>query len=136
MGCKPHNVFLKIASLKQKLMPSIDGLTDKRIKNILCHCSYFACGRRKGLDAKEREVYDILLRYKISPKTVYQWFSLIDAPDHIKQKMKQQGLTYTEAVSRSYAWKRMTGGRNSMLIMNEVRKIIGGLEWKNKNQTL
>ncbi len=136
MARPPDNVFMKIESAKQKLLPATNGMSEKQIKNILCHCCYFRIGRRKELNQKEREVYDLLLQYNLNPKTTYQWFALIEAPDHIKQKVKNGTLSYREAVRKSYSWNQLTGRKNSQQIMDDIRKIVGGLEWKNKNSTI
>lgn len=136
MGDKPDNVFAKIEYVKKKLLPATEGLNDKQIKSILCHCAYYKAERRKQLTDKEREVYDLLLSLKLSPKTTYQWFCLLNAPDHIKQKVMKLEMTYEEAQRKSYSWRRMIGRKTSKEIMDEIKSIIGGLEWKNRNHIL
>lgn len=136
MGDTPENYFEKINSVKQKLSSAIQGMNDKQIRNILCHCSYYKAGRRNNLNEKEREVYDLLLRNKLSPKTTYQWFCLTNAPDHIKDKIRKREISYEDAQSKSYAWRRMIGMKNGKEIMEEMKTIIGGLEWKNTNHTI
>jgi hypothetical protein len=136
MAGKPQNVFPKIVSLKEKLLPAVEGLSDTQIRSIICHCAYYKCGRKKELSEKEREVYDLLLRHKISPKTAYEWFRLMDVPDHIRQKIMRCEISMTEASARSYAWKRMITTRAGKQMMEDIRKIIGGLQWKNRNHTI
>ncbi len=136
MGSQPKNVFLKIESVKQKLSPVTSDMNDKQIRNILCHISYFCHGRRKELTQQERETYDLMLKYKICPKTAYQWFYLVGAPEHIKQKVKLREIGYEEACKLKQEWRMMIGTKSSKDIMNEMRRIVGGLEWKNKNTTI
>lgn len=137
MGDKPDNVFAKIASVKEKLLPAIEGLTDKQVRSILCHCWYYKYGRKKKeLIAKEKEVYDLLLEHKISPKTAYEWFRLIDAPDHIKQKIVKCEISFNDASSRMNSWRRMISTKNGKEIMEDMKNVIGGLQWKDKNYNI
>ena len=136
MGDKPDNYFEKIESVKKILLPTIQGFNDKQIRSILCHCVYYKSERRKLLTDKEREVYDLLLSHKLSPKTTYNWFCLINAPDHVKQKVMKQEISFAGAMARSYAWRRMTGRKSGKEIMEEIKTIIGGLEWKDKNSVM
>ncbi|MEK6886517.1 MAG: hypothetical protein AABW88_01675 [Nanoarchaeota archaeon] len=136
MGRTPNNLFSKLASVKEKLLPATQGLDDKQIQRIICHCWYYKLGRRKIISEKEREVYDLLLSHGISSKTVYEWLRIADSPDHIKQKISQGTIGMREASSKKYLWNRMVNRRNGKEIMEQVKVIVGGLEWKDTNQTL
>ena len=85
---------------------------------------------------KEREVYDFLLSHGISSKTVYEWLRIADAPDHIKKSIAQGTIGQREASSKKYLWNRMVSRRNGKEIVEQVRVMMGGLEWKDTNQTL
>ena len=136
MAGKPQNVFTKIHSVKEKLLPATQGLNDKQIRSILAHCWYYKAKRRKDITQKEREVNDLLLSHGISSKTAYEWFRMIDAPDHIKQKLSKGEISFAEASSKKYLWNRMVSRRTGKEIMQQIKDVIGGLEWKNKNTTI
>jgi len=136
MGDKPDNYFDKIESIKRILAPITQDMNDKQIKNIICHCAYFSIGRKKTLTDLEREAYDLLLAKKVNVRTAYNWFLVLLLPPHLTEKMKKGELGYYDAMKKGYAWRKMTGRKNSDEVMNEIRSIIGGLEWKSKNTTI
>ncbi|MBN2421043.1 hypothetical protein JXB27_02070 [Candidatus Woesearchaeota archaeon] len=131
-----ENYFEKIALVKQKLMPAIEGLNDKQLRSVICHCSYYSAGRRKILTDKEREIYDLLLSKGFNARTAYNWFCLINVPDHIRQKILKKQISYADAQAKSNAWRRMISTKSGKEIVEQVQNIIGGLEWKNTNHTI
>lgn len=136
MSRPPDNLILKLASAKEKLLPVIKGLDDKQLQRIICHCNYFKIGRKTSLTEKEKEVYDFLLSHRMCPKTLYEWLRIADAPEHIRKGISQRKIGMKEASSKNFLWKKMISRRNGKEIVAQVRVIIGGLEWKNTNQTI
>ena len=136
MGDKPDNYFNKIESVKKILLTTTQGMNEMQIMNIICHCVYFKDGRKKILTDKEREVYDLLLANGLNIRTTYNWFLVLHLPPHLKEKMMKGQIGYDEAMKKGYLWRKMIGRKNSDEIITEVRNLIGGLEWKNKNSTI
>lgn len=136
MGDKPDNYFDKIESVKKILLPATQGMNDNQIKSIICHCSYYKAGRKKVLTGKERECYDLLLTNGLKIRTVYNWFLVLNLPYHLKEKMLKGELGYYTAIKKGCLWRKMIGRKNSDEIIIEIKNLIGGLEWKNKNSTI
>ena len=107
-----------------------------QLLNIICHCQYFHKGRRKVLTEKEREVYDLLLSNKLNLVTTYAWFLVLLLPPHIKERLKKREISYGKAIHLGFVWRKMTSRRGGDEIMDQMRAIIGGLEWKNTNHTI
>jgi len=132
----PDNVFEKIESVKEKLKSATEGLSDKQIQSILGHCNWYRKNRRKTLNEKEREVNELLLKNNIKPSTAYYFFLLNRAPAHIKQQIKDRKLSYSTASRKMVEWRKMMSTRAGKEIMEDMRKVIGGLQWKQLNQNL
>lgn len=123
-------MFQTIEYIKTLLSPLIKDKTNKEVKIMLCHCVYFRSGRRKTLSVEERAFYDLLLKNKLSPKTLYKKWLLLEAPEHVKRQIREKKISLNEARSRSYAHKRMISTLNGKELIAEIKKVIGGLEWK------
>ena len=136
MSRTPEDVFEKIESVKEKLKSVTEGLSNKEIQSILGHCVWFRRGRRKELNDKEREVNDLLLKHDIIPKSAYDLFLLNKAPAHIRKKIKERKLSYSMACRKTVQWRKMISTRAGKEIMDDMRKVIGGLQWKQLNQNL
>lgn len=131
-GHKSLDIFTKIERVKIVLAPTISGMSDKEVQAALCHCLYYKIGRRKELTSKERELFDLLVKNGFSPKTLYHWFCLHVAPEHIKQKVRERKMGLREAISQSNAWRKLKTQRGSLRLMEEIREIVGGLTWKSQ----
>lgn len=134
LGNNRLDIFTKAKMVKHLLSDTVGNLTDKEIQSCLCHCWYYKLGRRKEINKIEHEIFDTLLKNNISPKTVYHWFLLLDAPDHIKSKIKNKKISLENAISSSSSWKRMTSRRAGKEIMEEIRKCIKGLRWQSQEE--
>lgn len=136
MGRKPEDVFEKIESAKKILRTVYADKSDRDFKRILCHCVYHKQGRKSELLGEEREFYDFLMKNKLNPKTLYEYFLFYDAPDHIKAQLREGKISLREAQSRSFAYKRMITTRNGKDIMQDILNVIRRLEWKGLNNTM
>src|SRR3989338_6277947 len=135
MNYKEKNVYEKIESVKEILKPLIEDKNNKDIKRILCHCVYYKMGRKKELVGEEKEFYDFLLKHDLKPKTLYEWFLLLDVPEHIKKQLEEKRIGRKNAQSRAFAYKRMIGTKNGKEIMTDIMVVIRRLEWKGLNTT-
>lgn len=129
-GHNSLDIFTKIEVVKN-LIESVAGeITNKELQSALCHCWYYKFGRRKELSDKEHIILDILLKHKLSPKTVYHWFLLNNAPESVKSKLKERKIGLRNAISASYNLRTMRTKRGSEKLMEDMRIVIRGLTWK------
>jgi hypothetical protein len=135
MGRKPQNYFGKLERFKEILLPCISEKTDLEVRRMLRHCWYYKLGRRKELELEERQLFDLLLKHGLSPKTLYEYYLLLDAPQHIRQKLREGKISMRDAQSKSYAYRRLIFRQGGKDIMREVVQIIRRLEWKGHNTT-
>lgn len=131
-----ESVFEKVDRYKEILRPVICGKIDSEVKIMLCHCRHYRIGRDKSLTKDERILYDFLLKNNLNPHNVYEKFVLLEAPEHIQKLLREKKIGIREAQSRSYASKRQIDSTESEEFMNEIRKIIGGVEWPALNTNI
>ncbi len=136
MGRKPEDFFGKIERFKEVMGPCIQMKSDVDITRMLRHCWYYKMGRKKVLTFEERELFDVLLKRGSSPKTLYGYFLLLNAPQHIKQRLKEGTISMRDAQSKSYDYRRLISQQGGKDIMREVVQIIRRLEWKGNNTIL
>ena len=136
MPRKPFNVFAKLDEIKQVLQPLIKDKTDQQVKVLLCQCVHYRIGRKNKLEEEERQLYDLLLKNNLAPKTVYQNWLLLEAPEHIQRQLREGKVSVEEARSRSYAYKRMISTTKGKEIIEEILSVIRSLEWKGINTNI
>lgn len=136
MGRKPEDFFGKIALFKKVMSPCIREKSDVDITRMLRHCWYYKMGRKRVLTFEERALFDLLLKRGSSPKTLYEYFLLLNAPPHIKQRLKEGTISMKDAQSKSYAYRRLISRQGGKDIMREAVQIIRRLEWKGNNTIL
>ncbi len=134
-GHNSLDIFTKIEKVKIVLSPVISGMTDKEVQAMLCHCWHYKLERKKDLTPQEHELFDLLLKNGLSSKTIYHWFCLNVAPDHIKQKIRERKISVVDAISQSNAWRKLKTQRGSVRLMEDIREVIGGLTWKSQEPT-
>jgi len=126
------NVFERIESVKAILEPVAPDRESFKVRGLILRCAKYRIGLIKNLNTVERKTYDLLLKHKYSPKTVYEWLLLEDAPQHIKEKLVQNKISLEDAHHQHVQWKRLCGIRAGTEIMNEMRNIIRRLRWKSQ----
>jgi len=131
-GHKSLDIFTKLEFVKDLITKNTGKLTDKELQIIVCHCWYYKSGRYKKLTPKEHEILDTLLKNNLSPKTIYQWFLLNEAPEHIKKKVKERKIGYNKAISENAKWKKITSRQGTTQLIEEIRQVIGSLKWKSQ----
>ncbi len=131
---KKLDIFSRIKEVRSLLSNTIGNISDYELRKALCHCWYYKFGRRKEINSLEHEILDILLKNNLSPKTCYHWFLLDKAPDHIKAKIKDKKISFRDALSSSSSWHKMTGRKGADKLMEDIRKIMGGLSWRSQEE--
>ncbi len=129
-----RDVFIKIDKVRNLLSSQLGNMSDEELQTSLCHCWYFKFGRKKELTEKEYIILDLLLKNGLSPKTVYHWFLLNKAPEHIKDKLTAGKMSLRGAISESYDWRTMRTQRGCEKLMDDMKTIIGGLNWKSQEK--
>jgi len=129
------NVFERIESIKDILLPIIPDRDSFKLRGILMRCSKYQVKLIPRLDDTEAKAYDLLMQHKMKPKTVYEWFLLENVPSHIKEKLVQRKISMLNARIQYVGWKRMSGTRAGKDIMEEMQRIIGGVRWKSQEDT-
>jgi len=136
-----RNIFDKVSEIKQHInmiLPEIDG--DKLI-NMMSHCRRYYEGKlhygrrnvKENLDKKrdltesERILYDLLLKLNLNPSTTYRWFLATIVPADIKEKLAKGHISQKKALEISANRKRVKESNVGLLMIEEIRTIIGGL---------
>lgn len=131
-----ESVFEKVARYKELLKPVVGEKPDREVKLMLCHCHYYRTGRYKSLTKEERILYDFLLKTNLKPHNMYEKFVFLESPEHVQNLLREKKIGIREAQSRSYASKRQVDSSESKEFMDDIRKIIGGVEWPALNTTI
>jgi hypothetical protein len=126
------NVFERIKSIQELLAPLVPDGDAFRVRGLVMRCAKYRVGLIKTLDSTERKAYDLLLKHGYNPKTAYEWVLLEDVPQHIREKLVQNKVSFVRARQQYVQWKRMTGTRSGAEIMEEVRSVIGRMRWKSQ----
>ena len=129
---KDFNVYEQIKSLKQILEPIVPDGDSFKIRGLLMRCVKYNLGIVKKLNKDEAKTLDLLLKNKMNPKTVYEWLLLEDAPAHIREKVIQRKIGLREGRRQFVLWRRNVSTRAGKELMEEIKRIIGGLRWKSQ----
>ena len=124
-----ESVFEKVEKYKEIFKTVADGKSDIEIKMMLCHCHYYNIGRYKNLTKEERIFRDFLLKHNLKPRSIYEKFCFLEYPEHIKKLLQENKIGVQNAQGRSRAFKRQLDVPEGKELMDEVKRIIGGLEW-------
>ncbi len=126
------NVFERIESVKRILEPVVPDRNSFKLRGLVLRCTKYRVKLIKGLSEIERKTYDLLLKHKLNPKTVYEWLLLEDVPHNIKEKLVKNTISFEDARHQYVQWKRMSGTRAGAEIMDEMRNIIRRIRWKSQ----
>lgn len=129
------NVFERIESVKRLLAPISLNKDKVKIRGLVMKCARYHVGLIKKLNKNEASAYDLLLKNKLNPKTVYSWMLLEDVPPHIKEKLVQNKINFEDARRQFVQWKRFSGTRAANEIMEEMRNIIRRLKWRSQEES-
>ncbi len=124
-----ESVFEKIDKYRKVLQPVVRGRTDREIKIMLSHCKYYRRGRLKTLTKEEMLLNDFLLKKDLNPKTLYELFVFADYPENLKTLLQENKISMREAQGRCVRQRRLLDSTTAVELMEEMKTIIGGLEW-------
>lgn len=141
---KKVSLFQRVAEIKKQLKQVLPEIEESRLISMLGHCrmlyeNHFYYGRRtydpgekkkrkqRKLTETERILYDFLLKNNLNPSTTYRWFLAVRVPDDIKDKLEKGQISYKKAMEISYNRKRVRESNTGLLMLEEMRTIIGGL---------
>lgn len=141
---KKISVFDKVNRIKNDLKQILPEIEDKRLLPMMSHCRQFYegnlyHGRRtndpaekkkrqpKELTQAEKVLYEYLLKNEVNPSTAYRWFLACRVPDDIKDKLAKNQISYRKAVEISNNRRRVKESNTGLLMMEEMRTVIGGL---------
>lgn len=131
---KRVNVFEQIKSAKEILLPVVADGDSFRLRGLVLRCVKYRLGKVKKLNREEAQTYDLLLKNKLCPKTVYEWLLLEDVPQHIKEKIVQRKLSLNAARMQYVQWKRLNGTRAGKALMEDILSVIRRLKWKSQEE--
>jgi hypothetical protein len=131
---KHFNVFEQIKSVKEILLPIVPDGDSFRLRGLVLRCAKYRIGKVKKLNSDEAKTYDLLLKNKLHPKTVYEWLLLEAVPQHIKEKIVQRKLSLNDARRQYVQWKRLNGTRAGQALMEEILNVIRRLKWKSQEE--
>lgn len=95
-------------------------------------CVKYQVKQAKDLKKDESQVYDLLWKNNMNPKTVYEWLLLEDVPPHLKAQLVQSKISMETARHQYVQWKRMSNTRAGKEIMEEMQNTIRRLRWKSQ----
>jgi hypothetical protein len=133
MGTRKNyqDIFEQFRITKEILSPVVEELEDEKIKVMLSRIVNYLSGRKVKFIRKEMELYDFILMKGLKPRTLYKYYLANEYPEAIQKQLKEKKIGFYNAQSKVQACRRMKDKKESNIIINEVRKIIGGLEWQN-----
>lgn len=129
------NVFKEIESVKRLAAPLGLNKDSEKLRGLLLRCRKYRVGQVKKLDEVEAQLYEILLKNKLHPKTVYEWMLLEDVPPHIKDKLQKNKISKEAARQEYVQWKKHNGTRLANELMAEIKNVIGRLKWKSQEES-
>ncbi|MBI2573566.1 hypothetical protein HYV86_06900 [Candidatus Woesearchaeota archaeon] len=135
------SIFYKVNEVREHIKQEIPELSGDRLIHMLAHCrrhweGNLHYGRRavkenalkvRELTKTEHILYDLLLRLKLNPSTAYRWFLATRVPDDIKEKLRNNQISQKKALEISANRKRVKESNIGLLMMEEIRTIMGGL---------
>ena len=142
---KKKNIFDKVNEIKRDIRRTIPEVDEYRYINMLSRCrrkyrGVLYKGRignikklpvelrlKDDLTVNERILYDYMLKNKLNPCTTYRWFIATRIPDDIKEKLGKNLISTKKAMEISANRKRVRESNQGLLIMEELRTIVGGL---------
>jgi len=131
---KNFNVFEQIKSIKNILQPIVPDGDKFRIRGLVMRCAKYHTGQISKLNNEQAKTYELLLKHKLHPKTVYEWLLLEDVPQHIKEKIVQRKISLQDARQQYVQWKRLNGTRTGKALMEEILNVIRRLKWKSQEE--
>ena len=135
------DIFEEIHKIKQhikEILPELDG---DRLIIMMSHCRQYYEGhlhygrraiqenltRKRDLTEAEKILYELLLKLKLNPSTTYRWFLATRVPQDIKEKLVKGQISQKKALEISANRKRVKQSNIGLLMMEEIRVIMGGL---------
>lgn len=89
---------------------------------------------RKGTIIKQDVViYEILLKHKFNPNTVYRWFLVTTSPKEIVTKLKSGELSIREALHHRNKMRKQFSTNDSDFIKEVIWYVEEYVLWKTKN---
>ena len=82
---------------------------------------------RDELTANEKILYDYMLKNQLNPCTTYRWILATRIPNDIKEKLVKGMITVKKAMEISANRKRVKESNQGLLMMEELRTIMGAL---------
>jgi len=132
---KRYNVFERIESIKDILEPVALSRDKLKIRGLVNRCARYQVRLVKKLTKQEARAYDLLLKNKLRPKTVYSWLLLEDVPPHIKEKLAHNKISFEEARPQFVQWKRHNSTRAANELMEEMKNTIRRLRWRSQEES-
>ena len=126
-------MFEQIKSIKEILSPVVPDGDNLKIRGLILRCVKYRNGQIKKLDKDAARVMDLLLKNNFNPKTSYEWILLDGAPPHIREKVIQRKIGFREGRRQYVLWKRNLSTRAGKELMEEIRRVVGGLRWKSQD---
>ncbi|MBS3148163.1 hypothetical protein J4219_04725 [Candidatus Woesearchaeota archaeon] len=124
------NVFERIKSVKDILQPVCPDKDSFTVRGLVMRCVKYRARLINKLNQDESRAYELLLKNKLNPKTVYTWLLLEDSPPELRQKLEQNKISIIDARHEYVRWKRQSGTNSAQELMEEMRTVIGRLKWK------
>ncbi len=138
---KKRSIFDKVAEIKQRIKADLPELDGSGLITMMCHCRMYYEGRlhygrrgkpenvlkKRNLTEAEKIVYDILLQMKLNPSTCYRWFLATRLPSDVKEKLEKGQIGQKQAIIISNNRRRVKQSNIGLLMMEEIRIIVGGL---------
>ena len=134
-------IFIKVNEVREHIKQEIPELSGDGLIQMLSHCRNYYNGnlhygrraikenelRVRDLTKAERILYDLILRLKLNPGTVYRWFLATRVPDDIKEKLRNNQISQRKALEIASNRRRAKSSNLGLLMMEEIRTIMGGL---------
>ena len=124
------NIFEQLKITKEILSPVIKGKNDDEIRIMLSRCANYYGGRDLKFTKLESALYELLLKKELHPKTVYKYFLAQRYPENIKKLLRENKIGFTNAQARAQAQKRFKNSNNAKQLMEDMKSVVGGLEWQ------
>ncbi len=141
---RKRSIFDKVNEIKadlKDLFPEIEG---DRLIAMFSHCRRFHEGklhygrvhnkanksRVRDLTANEKLLYDYLLRNNLNPSTTYRWIIATRLPPDILKQLEKGTVGQKQAMQISANRRRTKESVTGLLMLEEIRSLVGKLEWK------
>jgi hypothetical protein len=119
------DVFRKANYVQGLINTTIPGVSSDEVYTMLGHVAHHHYNTRKvGLSEKEILLYDLLLKHKLVPSTVYNWFSLTRTPQDLQQRVRRGTISQKQALRMAMNRKRQQEMSLSLQILESGRNAI------------